>query len=161
MKQNEFFQQAFEMLTRDEGIERRPYDDATGKTIKAPEGYVTIGVGHNLDAKPLSNSVILAILKEDVNEAMNTAIEIVGPEVWDQLSSNRRLALINLTFSLGGEGLRSFRRMLAAVIKSDWARAGDELRGSLWATQVDRNQTPNQGRDDRVLRLLRDDVYEY
>lgn len=161
MKQNEFLQQAFEMLTQDEGVKRTAYDDATGKVIKAPEGNVSIGVGHNLDAKPLSNSIILAILKEDVNEAMATAIEVVGPEIWDKLSANRRLALINLTFSMGGQGLKSFRRMLAAIIKSDWAGAGDELKGSLWATQVDRNQKPNQGRDDRVLRLLRDDIYEY
>lgn len=161
MTQNEFLQRCYQMLTRDEGVVRTPYDDATGLPIKAPKGNVTIGVGHNLDAKPLSNGAILAILTDDVEEATLVAQDIVGLAVWAKLSLNRRLALINLAFSLGPSGLRSFKKMLAAVAGSDWSKAGSELRNSLWARQVDTAQVPNQGRDDRVVRLLEDDEYEY
>lgn len=161
MTQSEFLQKAFAMLTRDEGAIRNPYDDATGRMLKAPKGNVTIGVGHNLDQKPLSNNVMLAMLQEDVAEASTIAQDIVGLEVWAKLSVNRKLALINLAFSLGSAGLRNFKKMLAAVRRFDFSQAGLELTDSLWAHQVDREQVPNQGRDDRVKRLLMEDEYDY
>jgi len=161
MMQNEFYRLAFQMLSLDEGVQRRPYDDATGKVIKAPEGNVTIGVGHNLDANPISNAVMLALLTEDVNEAIQAAKEILGSTAWDQLSLNRKLGLINLTFSVGGSGLRRFKKMIAAIIRKDWSTVGQELGSSLWTRQVNRNKTLGKGRDYRVIKLLKDDEYEY
>ena len=161
MNKNDFLQKIFDMLALDEGIERRPYDDSTGKAVKAPVGNLTIGVGRNLDAKPLSNSIILAILKEDVNDAIQDVKAIIGERVWELLSDNRKMALINLAFSLGERGLRKFQRMLTAIIENDFKKAGDELQQSLWAKQVDRRNSPLEGRDYRVIRLLRDDIYEY
>lgn len=161
MFQNEFGRKAFAMFTRDEGAQRNPYDDATGTRIKAPKGNVTIGVGRNLDAKPLSNAIMFSLLEEDLEQAIDIARDVVGAGVWNNLTDNRKLALVNLAFSLGSAGLRTFKKMLLAVQKSDWAAAGAELRTSLWAHQVDKPQVPNQGRDDRVVHLLEDDHYDY
>jgi len=151
----------FTMLTRDEGVQRMPYDDATGVPVRAPKGFLTIGVGHNLDSKPLSNAVIYQILSEDVAVATATAKDVVGIEVWDGLTENRKLALINLAFSMKPQSLRSFKKMLSAIRRSDWPAAGQELRESLWAKQVDPKCQPNQGRDDRVINLLEKDQYDY
>lgn len=156
-----FREKIYSMLTRDEGLQRVPYDDFTGNPVRAPKGNLTIGVGHNLDSKPLSNAVILLLLSEDVDGAIATAIDVVGTEVWNKLSENRKLALINLAFNMKPQSLRSFKHMLYAIRKEDWVSAGRELRESLWARQVDPKQQPNQGRDDRVVNLLEKDQYDY
>ena len=156
-----FREKIFRMLSRDEGIKGYPYDDVTGLPVRAPRGNLTIGVGHNLDSKPLSDRVLFFILSEDADAAMDTAIDVVGVEVWDRLSENRKLALINLAFNMKPQSLRSFRDMLEAIRIGNWAVAGAELRESLWARQVDPKHIINQGRDDRVIKLLEKDEYDY
>lgn len=148
------------MLSRDERDTPYPYDDATAQRVKAPKGNVTIGRGRNLDAKPLSRAAIEFLFDEDLNDALVVAIPAVGREVWEYLSENRQLALINLAFNLGGR-LFGFKEMLAAIRAGDFARAGAELRDSKWATQVDPHDRKNLGRDDRVINLLEKDQYDY
>lgn len=156
-----FKSKAIQMLSRDEGSRNYPYDDATGYPVKAPLGNLTVGIGHNLDSKPLSDTVIYCILSEDIDIATNTAIDIIGHETWDKLSENRKLALINLAFNMRPQSLRSFKHMLEAIRSDDWETAGKELRDSLWSRQVDPRQHLNQGRDDRVIKLLEKDEYDY
>lgn len=155
------FAKALEMLSRDESPRRTPYDDATGKPIKAPVGHVTIGIGRNLEARPLSNQVMMMILREDVDEATRDARAVLGNETWESLTENRKLGFINLAFNLGRIGLQGFRKLIAATQAGDWLKAGEELRTSLWARQVDPMQIVNKGRDDRVIKLIRDDIYDY
>lgn len=161
MTQELSFTKAYKMFSRDELPRRTPYDDATGKPIKAPVGNVTVGIGRNLDAKPLSNQVIMMILREDVDDAIRDARAVLGETVWSQLSENRRLGFVNLAFNMGRVGLQTFKKMLKAASEQNWAECGKELRNSLWARQVDPHSLPNQGRDDRVIKLIEEDIYEY
>lgn len=144
----------FTMMIADEGLRRTAYDDATGVELKAT-GNVTIGIGHNLDANPLSIAIIKAILLEDVDTAIDDAKAVLGEALWSELSENRQLAFINLTFNMGRGGLAEFRKMLAAVSVSDWQTAALELRDSLWAKQV------QAGRVERVVRLIELDEFTY
>lgn len=148
------------MLAHDEGMKSLPYDDATGLTLIAPVGNMTIGIGHNLNAYPLSTDVIERIFKEDLVRAEIAACNCVSHQVWNLLSENRRLGLINLAFSLGEFGLKRFVKMIDGIIKEDWEQVEREIRSSLWARQVDKKNTPT-GRDDRVVALLAHDIYLY
>ena len=148
------------MLKTDEGTCSRPYDDATGKPVVA-KGKVTLGVGHNCNAKPLPQAVIDLLLDLDIDDAVREAIGAVGENLFNSLTTNRRLALVNLAFNLGGTGLAKFKQMIAALKVHDYAWAGAHLRDSLWAIQVDPKQQPNAGRDDRVIRLITEDYYAY
>lgn len=151
----------FVMLARDEGVRYKPYDDKTRKDIKAPIGSVTLGIGRNLDAKPLSNALVLAILREDVADAIADAKSVIGESLFESLSANRKLALINLAFNLGRSRLAGFTRMIRAIKSGQWTVAGQELRDSQWWYDVDPKQQPGEGRDDRVYNLLVRDRYDY
>lgn len=152
---------AYNMLTVDEGNTAHAIDDANGKPVKAPKGKLTIGIGHNLEAKPLSAAVRRMIFEEDLDDAVREAVNVVGENFFNSLTTNRRLALVNLAFNLGETGLAKFKNMIGALKVHDYLMAGAHLRDSLWADQVDPNRRPNQGRDDRVIRLITEDYYDY
>src|SRR5690349_23604373 len=60
----------YEQLERDEAKRNRPYRDSVGK--------LTIGVGHNLDDKPISDRAVRVILEDDVADArrdLQTALD--------------------------------------------------------------------------------------
>jgi GH24 family phage-related lysozyme (muramidase) len=157
----ESFDLIYKMLWLDEGLHSRPYDDATGKRIKAPKGNVTIGIGHNLDALPLPLVIISKLLQIDAERAELSARKVLGFLHWESLSTNRRLALINLAFSVGESGLAGFVNMLEAIRKHAWLAAGEHLKRSKWFEQVDPNAAPGAGRDDRVYALLVYDRFDY
>lgn len=154
------FSKAKRMLLHDEGLRRVPYDCGTGKVLFAAVGQTTIGIGHNLEAHPLSNEVIDLLLREDIERAQREAADVVDPEIFETLSENRKLGLINLAFNLGEAGLRRFDRMISAIRLADWPKVEKELRTSLWAKQIDPKLSDN-GRDDRVVSLIAHDTYVY
>lgn len=141
------------MLTQDEARRNYPYDDATGKAIFG-RGKVSIGVGRNLEATPLSDLIIDIILLEDVAKAEAGARKIVGSTFFDRISENRKLAIINLVFNLGEGGFRAFQNTIAAIKKEDWLGASKRILESKYATQV-------KERAKRVSLMLKDDVFPY
>lgn len=128
-----------------EGFKPNPYDDATGKRIKA-QGFVTVGYGHNLDAKPLTEHFCKLLLQADLMEfyAMLQTCD------WWRFVKNdaREIALLDMCFNLGFSGLCAFKKMIAAIRAGDWEKAADEALNSKWATQVGR-------RARNVARVLR------
>lgn len=150
------------MLRIDEGKRPRPYDCGTNQPIKAAIGHVTIGYGHNLDAKPLSDRVMEIILEEDIADALIEAKSYIDDKsVWESLSDNRKLAILNLCFNIGYGGIKQFVKLRRAIFEKDWKQAGLELQNSLWARQVDTKNRPNEGRDFRVIKLMEHDEYVY
>ena len=111
-------------------------------------GFLTVGVGHNLDAKGLSKRAALVILDDDINDA-KTGLMAKWPWMRD-LSPARLGAMINLAFNMGVGGLGGFKKMLAAAQKGEWERAAIELMDSNYAVQVG-------ARSSRVARQLRED----
>lgn len=113
-------------LTRDEGVRRVLYADS--------RGVPTIGIGHNLRDRPLSDRAIRTILEDDVAE---TEAELVARLPWvAALSEPRRGAFLNLAFNLGVGGLLGFVRMLGAAQAGRWDDASRELLTSAYADQV-------------------------
>ena len=113
-------------LRRHEGVRTTVYFDS--------EGVATVGCGHNLESRPLSQAVIDLMLTEDV-AATEQGVFAVLPRVAD-LSSARQGAIYNLAFNVGVAGLLGFSKMLAAIWEERWRDAARELLDSKYATQV-------------------------
>lgn len=116
-----------EQLKRDEGFRAVAYRDS--------RGLVTIGYGWCVERRPISQRMASDILDEQLSE---TQAEIYHrwPWVGRDLDFVREAVLINMAFNLGVEGLAGFTRFLKAVQNMDWSRAANEMRDSVWYTQV-------------------------
>jgi lysozyme len=115
-----------EQLIRHEGIRLKPY--------RCTAGYLTIGVGHNLDAHGITRAVALMMLQEDLRAA-NSDVEMIMDAYkirpWT-LGPARIDALINLDINMGARSLMGFGRMWAALRAEDWETAAVELLDSKW-----------------------------
>lgn len=134
---------AASMLQLDEGVSATPYKDTNG--------YWTIGIGHligrDIYKMTLSDSVIEAMLLEDMGEAWEDVLAIFGAKTVACWTSARQLALLNLLFNLGRPKFMMFERTIKAIRADDWKKAAQHLRASLWAKQV-------KGRADRVCFMV-------
>ena len=115
-------------LARDEGVELRMYLDTS-----TPPNH-TIGVGHNLDAVPISYEAAMQILEDDILAVMGE-LNLKLPW-WNTLDDVRQRVLANMCFNLGIAGLLGFEHTLAAVQTGDYEAAADGMLASKWATQV-------------------------
>lgn len=114
-------------IKRHEGLRLSPYRDS--------QGNLTIGYGHNLDAKPISIRAAQVILEDDIRDAW-MELQFVPHEYWQHLSTKRKEVLVEMIFNMGAKGLMSFKRMLAALARSDYDAAAREMLDSRWARQV-------------------------
>jgi lysozyme len=127
-------------LRHNEGLRLRAYRDTVGK--------LTIGYGHNLDAKPLSwlvtgasipIRVAEAILEQDVDDTLHS-LDAYLPW-WSTLDEVRQGVLAEMAFNMGvdanpADGLDSFVNTLKAIEEGRWLSARDGMLSSKWARQV-------------------------
>lgn len=126
-----------------------------------PAGYLTIGVGRNLEGKPLnkleqeylfgmsglsakevidvlyerkiSRDEAIWLLQQDINDA----IKDLGNFAWfGSLDPVRRKVMIDMRYNIGPAEFRGFRRMIAAMAQADYESAADEMVESRWYHQV-------------------------
>ena len=127
-------------LIADEGLELNAY--------RCTAGYLTIGVGRNLDTNPLSANEERACGHDGRsapithNQAMylldNDMLKVISKldqmfVWWDDLDEVRQCAIANMAFQLGTAGLLRFKKALAAMERRDWNNAYSELLDSKWA----------------------------
>ena len=119
-------------LIRDEGVRLRVY--------RCTAGHLTIGVGHKLTEREVLAGLSEISLEQagyllhmDIGIAMNGCASIFGRDRFDAMLEARQLALVNMCFQLGASGLSKFKRMIAAIMRNDWAIAYDEALDSKWA----------------------------
>ena len=133
-------------LRRDEGVKYKPYKDTVG--------IWTVGVGHNLKAKPidkkgwtypLTDAQVDELLSEDLSEVF-AGLDKKLPW-WRKLSYVRQRVLANLAFNLGIDGLLKFKNTLAYVQSGDYKNAAQGMLASKWATQV-------KGRATRLAEMM-------
>jgi lysozyme len=113
-------------LIRHEGLRLKPY--------LCPAGYLTIGIGHNLDVNGISEFICDLIFYEDAAKATDAVRELYPN--FEELSDARQRALIDMCFNLGRGGLAGFKKMRAAILAGDFKRAASEMIFSKWAAQV-------------------------
>lgn len=124
-------------LTDDEGKRLKLYRCTAGKQ--------TIGIGHNIEDRGISEAVCELLFQEDIQVAEQDALALF-PGL-HSYSDRRKAALINMAFQLGIQRLGEFRKMRAAVARGDWGAAVYEAKDSLWAKQT---------QESRVNRVLTD-----
>lgn len=103
-----------------------PYVDSVGK--------VTIGYGHNLDAKGLPHDFALMLLRGDIADAIDDVRYCFS--CYEQLNRPRQLVLISLAFNLGREKLNKFVRFIGAMHLAKYQEAAEHLEDSLAAKQA-------------------------
>lgn len=115
-------------LSLEEGKNLKMYLDS----LKIP----TIGIGHNLRDKPISERACRVIFEDDVNDAIADLDKYLP--WWRNEDDVRQNALIDLCFNLGIESLLGFKNTLQAWQEHRYEDACQGLGASLWATQVGR-----------------------
>lgn len=125
-------------LERDEGKRDRPY--------RCSEGYLTIGIGHNLDAKPLSEAAIRQIFYDDI-EDVERELDREMPW-WRKMSDARQRAMINMAFNMGVAALAD-TPTFKLIEMGKYAQAAERLKGWKWYKQVGQ-------RAYRVCKMWRD-----
>lgn len=116
------------LIAKHEDYRQFPYSDTTN--------HLTIGYGHNLDARGMSQSIANATLDEDINywiAELNKKLPF-----FEMLNASRQAVLIDMAHNLGINGLLEFTDMLHAIEKNDFNSAAQAMMDSKWATQVGR-----------------------
>lgn len=124
-------------LLIDEGLRLKPY--------KCTQGKLTIGVGRNIED--------IGISKDEAEYMLENDLDRIKLELnrnfswWKRMSEPRQRALMNMCFQLGIKRLLGFKKMLAAMEKSDFVNAAFEALDSKWAKQT---------QPSRVNRIIED-----
>lgn len=120
-------------LRQDEGKWLRVYADT--------EGHLTVGIGHRVrpaDHLVLGQQITQAQCEgwfaQDVERAIADCQDLF-PQ-WGVFPNEVQEILANMAFNLGRTRLALFRRMRAALERSDYGAAADEMAQSLWYRQV-------------------------
>lgn len=122
----DFLKQLTGILKRHEGLELKPY--------RCTEGYLTLGIGRNLETKGISEEEAEYLLRNDIEEvvaALNDRIPW-----WNNLPDHKRIVLASMAFQLGVGGLLKFQNMLAAAEDRDDHEVVAQMRDSRWHRQT-------------------------
>lgn len=117
-----------DQLKKHEGVRSHVYE--------CPMGYLTIGVGRNIDPNGgigLSDDEIDYLLENDIRRCEK---ELDRFSWFADMDMVRQDALINMCFNLGFTRLLKFKNMLAALAEGKYKLAAVEALDSKWAKQV-------------------------
>lgn len=126
----------------------RQHEGRSERMYRCPAGYLTAGIGRNLEANAFSDDEIELMFQNDYRRAESAAQTL---PFFYRLNEARQGVIIEMIFQMGfeifdGDGYKDFKGFMAAVERSDWKAAHDEMLDSKWA----RDDTP-----DRAKRLAR------
>ena len=142
------------------------------EVYKCPAGFWTIGVGRNLEGKPLTKGEqeyilgcsglepeqVIATLKECgiskdealfllANDIDDAVADLRSFDWYEDLDPIRKKVVIDMRYNLGPTRFREFRRMIAALAAGDYTAAAAEMVDSAWYHQVG-----NRGK--RLVRMM-------
>jgi lysozyme len=129
------------------------------------EHKLSIGIGHNTEARPFTDEEKKAIGDWKKGITKNMAYMILRNDMeiclkdlrklgfWYYLDNERRYALLDMCFQLGFEGLCKFKKMLEAIRVKDYSEASRQCLDSDY-----HRQTPK--RCERIAKLIRTGVWE-
>lgn len=135
--------EAVQRLSLHEGIRLQPY--------RCPRGFLTIGVGRNLQTNPLSREEIKILGRQDLSSGITRqeaffllrgdirrTLEKCRKEIpfFDNLDDERQYVLVDMAFNMGIGGLLKFQKMLAFIGVGNYRQAAAELLSSRYARQV-------------------------
>jgi lysozyme len=113
------------LLIKHEGKKNSPYRDSVGK--------LTIGIGHNLDDKPISDAACAQILFDDISDARKDARTLAW---FNDLDVVRQDVVLNMVFNMGLNRFLGFKKMISALQAQDYEMAATQMLDSAWSQQV-------------------------
>lgn len=130
-------------LMLDEGLRLIPYLDS--------KGFLTTGVGRNLDGNPLTPAEIAVVghdgrtlpithdqavflLHNDEMKALTTLSHFMP--WWANLDDVRGRVMVDLEFNMGWSKLQLFHHFLADMEAANFTAAGQDLQNSVWFGEV-------------------------
>lgn len=118
-----------------EGKRNRLYrDTAAGFGFEGKPGYVTIGIGYNIDKRGLPDDIIQLLFERDMLEChLDVRIEFPWSK---ELDEARREVLEEMCFNMGIEKLKAFQATLGALQRKEYKEAAGHLRDSLVYRQL-------------------------
>jgi lysozyme len=142
-------------LRRDEGVRYLPYLDS--------KGIPTVGVGHNLRAKPIPAGWNYPLTDMQVDQLLSEDLDDVYEDLdrslpwWRALDAVRQRVICNMCFNMGIGRLLGFAKMTAAARTRDYTRAAVEMLDSKWAREhVGIGTAAKPGRALRLANMMRD-----
>jgi len=129
-----------EQLIKHEGIRLTPY--------WCSRGYLTIGVGRNLEGKGITEAEAIHLLNNDIKICIQDLLAIFNGQ-FKTFPENIQMVLIDMRFQLGHSGFRRFKKMIVAVKNCDWDGTIKEMINSKWYNQV-------KGRADNLISMIKD-----
>jgi len=99
-------------------------------------GKSSIGIGHNLTDKGITQEMSRFIFKIDMDECIVDLSQRVFLGQFEDFPEDIQHVLINMRFQLGHTGFRNFKKMITAYRKLDLAEAVKQMRDSRWFHQV-------------------------
>jgi lysozyme len=142
------------------------------EVYKCPVGKWTVGVGRNLEGKPLTDEEqehilgarglkpdqVIDTLKERgvtkdealfllANDIEDAVKDLSHFEWYENLDPIRKKVVIDMRYNLGPTRFRQFRRMIAALSVGDYKIASWEMQDSQWYHQVG-------NRSKRLIRMM-------
>lgn len=157
------------MTNYDDIIQRLVVNEGCSLTpYKCPAGYLTIGVGRNLETNPLTaeeklvcgDDYLKGITKNAAYFLLRNDIEKVRKDLdknlpwWINLNDDRRFVMIDLCFQMGIKGLLKFNNTLRYLSTGFYKQAASNLRESLYYKQV-------KNRAERNARCIETGKYTY
>lgn len=130
-------------LMLDEGLRLKAYMDT--------RGFLTVGVGRNLDGNPLTSSEIafvghnartlpithdqaIYLLHNDEGKTLAELSDCVS--WWTDLPDIPSRVMIDLMFNMGEHTFEQFHQFFALMHTGAYAKAGDDLETTAWYKQV-------------------------
>ena len=116
---------------------------------KCPAGYLTIGVGRNLETNPLTSeekkicgdymngitkNAAYYLLRNDIDRCEKECIKYIP--FYGSLDCERKYALLDMDFNMGIKTLLKFKKMLSAMGTGNWEEASAECLNSNYAKQT-------------------------
>lgn len=133
---------------------------------KCPAGYLTIGVGHNLEANPLTaeekrvcGDYMHGITKNAAYYLLRHDIEKVKKECqknipfFNRLDAERKYALLDMAFNMGINGLLKFKKTLECLGVGNYEKAAEQILQSKYAKQTGK-------RAQRIAQTIRTGKFE-
>lgn len=155
------------MLSNDEIIQRLVFHEGCKlMPYRCSRGYLTIGVGRNLETNPLTNEELKVcgdykhgitknaafyLLRNDIDRVITECKRL---PMWVQLDNERQYALLDMCFQLGIGGLMGFKKMLSALGVGNYKEAAEHCLDSKYA----RSDTP--GRAKRIAKTIETGRFE-
>lgn len=108
-----------DLLILHESERLKMYPDSRGK--------MTIGIGHNLTDKPITQGASRKIFADDLIDVRKDAATFPW---FAGLNEVRQAVVLDMLFNLGLEGMKGFVKLRAALVAEDYIQASAEILNS-------------------------------